>query len=274
VIADMVRRRRLDLAERGVAASADPDGNPVADDHLLGLDHGRNAVLPEHEDRVRVVRESLVERLAEHRAQRPQVAVADVEREVPAGSRPVQRADEEPERAARVAVVGPAVGDAPGRGRLDLPERGVPSRADADGDEVAGDEARLVHDGRLAVRPAEVLRVRADGELLRAALADQLPQRGAVAALDVHEERRRVARIRQELAVEDVPDRAALPGGERAGRADRQHGERDEPEVEKMALHVSLLVIEGSSESSLRVVRRRCATCKAGVNDSTGKMLR
>src|SRR5204863_8285619 len=47
VVADVVRRDGLGLAERVAPRSADPDGDPVADHHLAGLDHGRDAVLPE-----------------------------------------------------------------------------------------------------------------------------------------------------------------------------------------------------------------------------------
>src|SRR5436190_151544 len=153
---------------------------------------------------------------------------------------------------------GDPVADAPGGSRLDLAERGVTRRADADRDEVARDEARLVHDGRLAVRPADVLRAGIDRELLRPTLADQLAQCGLVAAVDVHEERGRITGVCEQLAVEDVADRAALPGGQRAGGAYRQHREGDEPEVEQVPFHLSLL---GSRDRA-----NRCAAL-SGADD-------
>src|SRR4029079_19199695 len=107
---------------------------------------------------------------------------------------------------------------------------------------VSRDEVRLLDDGGHAVRPADVLRVRADREVLRVALADQLPQRGVAATRDVDVERRRGAGGGEEAGVGDVGDVRALPGRERARRACRRNHESDEHEVEQVALHPSSLV--------------------------------
>ena len=90
-----------------------------------------------------VVAERLVERLAEHRPQRPQVAVPDVQGQVAARGRSVERADEEPERLAREAAGRARVGDAPGRRALDLRERRAAVGDDPHADAVAGEQVRL-----------------------------------------------------------------------------------------------------------------------------------
>ena len=105
------------------------------------------------------VAERLVERLAEHRPESAQVAVRDVERDVPACGRGVELADEQPERLGRIALVRAAVGDTPGRSGLDVGERRGARSLDLDGDLVALDEVRLGHDRRDSVSPAQVLRV-------------------------------------------------------------------------------------------------------------------
>jgi hypothetical protein len=86
------------------------------------------------------------------------------------------------------------------------------------------------------VRPAEELRVRIDRELLVVALADELLQGEATAAVHVDVERRRAAGIREQAAVEEIRGHAAA-GRERAGDADRENGERQEREVDELPSH-------------------------------------
>src|SRR5439155_6886290 len=116
VVADVVRRHRLDLGERVALRRADAHRDPVTHDQLARRDDVRDASLPEHEDRVRVVREGLVEPLPEQRLQRAVVSVGHAEREVAWGRWCLECSDEEPQRTPWVVPEGPTVGNAPGRG--------------------------------------------------------------------------------------------------------------------------------------------------------------
>jgi hypothetical protein len=122
VVADVVRRDLLHLAERVPLRCPDAHRDPIACVQLARRDDRRDAALPEHEDRVPVVTERLVERLAEHCPKRPQVPIGDVQRQVSARCRCVERAAEEPERLGGEAPGGARVGDAARGGRLDLRE--------------------------------------------------------------------------------------------------------------------------------------------------------
>src|SRR5262249_7242324 len=121
--------------------------------------------------------------------------------------------------------------------RGDLRERRGAWRPNLDADGVTGDEVRLGDDSRHSVRPAQELRVRIDGEVLVVAEADQLLERKSVATEDVHVERRRVAGVGKQVAVEDECRLAASLRGEGARRAGREHDERGDEHVGEAPSH-------------------------------------
>jgi hypothetical protein len=111
VLADVVRRRSLDLSERRVAAGADPDADPVADGELARRDERGHAALPPDEHRPPAVGERLVLRLAEHRLQRAMVPVQDVNAKMTVRGRRVERPLEQPQRPRSVSRRRAVIGD-------------------------------------------------------------------------------------------------------------------------------------------------------------------
>jgi hypothetical protein len=220
-------------------------------------------VLPQHEDGVPVVAERLVERLAEHRPERPQVPVPDVQGQVAARGRGVERAGEEPERLAREPSGRAGVGHAPGGRGLDLGERRAACGDNPHAHTVAGEQVRLRDDRGHAVCPAQVLRVGVDGEAGVVALADELPQRGLVAAVHVDGDRRVVPGVRHQAAVEDVEDVAAAARRECRRSSDGEDREREEGGEDELPSHDDSL-----GREAWKVRRIVTARCQAAVSRS------
>src|SRR5205823_2056684 len=131
----------------------------------------------------------------------------------------------------------PAIGDPCGCRQRDLGERCAARRPYLHADDVAGDEIRLGDDRRNAVRPAQVLGAGADGEVLAVALADELPERRLVAAVDVDIERGRATGVAEQPAVEGEGELPAAMCGKGARRTGREHDERGEHEVSEAPSH-------------------------------------
>ena len=187
----------LDLRERD-ARGADANGDPVAGLQLRGADHGRHVALPEQEDRVVVVGERLVERLAEHRAERPPVAARHMQRDVATRLRAGDGADVEPQRQRRVGLMN-AVADDAGGLRLEIGQRRAGAVTHVDVDPVARLQVGVAPDGRNALAPDRGSRCRADRERLVLALPEHRAQGRAVAALDreLHGRRRSLRSVRR-----------------------------------------------------------------------------
>src|SRR5262245_39584950 len=144
---DVVRGRRLDLAERRARPRADPDADPVADRELAGRDERRHPALPADEDGPPAVGERLVLRLTEHRHERPVIALEHVEAEVPVRGGRAQRALEEPERLPRMTWTRAVISDDCCGRRLDLGQRRAARSANADRQLITLCEVALLDDG-------------------------------------------------------------------------------------------------------------------------------
>jgi hypothetical protein len=239
VLADVVRRRRLDLSERRVAAGADADTDPVADGELARRDELGHAARPLDEHRAPAVGERLVLSLTEHRLERAVVSVHDVDAEMAVDRGRVERSLEEPERLAGPAWVRAVICDDLGRRRFDLRERRAALGANADDELIALGQVAQLHDGRNAVSPTQVLGVRTDRKCLPGRLADHQAQRALVAAGHVHEQRGGVRRwSRRKLTSELVLDETLLAGRDRAGRSEADCGDGRQSEEDHAEPHV------------------------------------
>ena len=174
--------RRLDLRERRALGGADPDDDPVADDELRGVDHGRHLALPEQEDRLVAEGERLVARwpISRRSARRSPPVTCTVTLEVPTDVSVPRK------RYSGLSGLKSCVPWSPTMpaGCCSISARSEPRGArTCTHTKSPAARSPALHDGRDAVRPLQELGVRAVRERLRDGLAEHRLQRGLVAAL-------------------------------------------------------------------------------------------